>query len=314
MGRRKTPRKTDKEWDKLRLRAEQKAIELTKSIDQIPIPLQALAGHYDVKVLRFEKLISTGGIRYNDGKYEIVVGIRSAGVTDPHGTEIPLDSPRWDTFGPAVRFTIAHEIAHLIFYGLVPDRSDSEFLRANLDELEKACNHIAAHLLLPASKMPPSLGTHRFDVGFIAEMISRFKTSPETFIWRFKQEKTISVYKNSDGIIGLIRQGRDGWTIKACHGRGQYIIPLLGDRENDEVANHLEKTGSIKALRLPPEIERKLIIDSSGKSPVPYEWSDTTKLFELQWRKLYHHPFPEAVIFTLCRSDDGEKTDTLWPK
>lgn len=289
MARRRAPK-----WEDIRVGAERKAIDLINSTDAIPIPLNVFAKEQKVKAIRFERLISTGGIRQEDRDYVIVIGIRAAGVKEAPGVEISIDSPRWDDFGPPVRFTIAHEIAHLLFYGLVPDGPNSALLAEDPDRLETACNRIAALLLLPISRLPSGLREHRFDVPFIADIIRRFKVSPEAFIWRFGHEDAKDIYKDCDGIIGLLRQRGNSWAIRVCHGRGRYIIQLLGDRKKDEVAEHL-KGKEITSLRLPQEIETKLKSEPAGESEVRFPWGDEFVPFALQWKRLY----PGAVFFSL---------------
>ncbi len=300
-----------RKWEEITIAVERKAVAMSDSTDQIPVPLCFFAKQQNVRAVRFERLISTGGIRQEDREYVIVISSRAAGAECATTKEILTDSPMWNEFGPPLRFTIAHELAHMLFYDLVPSGPNSALLAENPDKLECVCNRIAASLLLPRSRLPPDLKQRRFDVDYIGQIIARFKVSAEAFLWRFANDDVKGIYKDCDGIIGLLRHGRNGWSIKACLGRGVFTIPLLGNAKTDDVAKHLEGKG-MEALRLPPAIEMSITSEGSGSCSVDFPWRDKVAPFALQWRRLYDYPHPRAVVFSLQTSGILQQRTTLF--
>lgn len=118
-----------------------------------------------------------------------------------NGMPIAVVSRNWP--GDRQRFTLAHELGHLVLQGR---------LATGIDQ-EKACNRFAGALLLPRESLLREMGEHRnaLEVKELALLKEEFGLSMMSILWRALELKIISpAYRDEQA--KLFRA--NGWNIK----------------------------------------------------------------------------------------------------
>jgi hypothetical protein len=147
-------------WTKRRRDALKQAERLSATLGtRLPVDIGAIADACRIRRIEFRPLLVDGALGVVAGGFEIFVRCESfnadvwserfASARD--GTLLPMNAVN------KVRFTIAHEIAHTFFYARIsspiPKMAFAVDHPRTRQSLERACNRIAAVLLLPVHPM-----------------------------------------------------------------------------------------------------------------------------------------------------------------
>lgn len=123
---------------------------------------------------------------------------------------------------PRLRFSLAHELAHTLFYDLtqskpkVSKQFKSGGRRTALENLELNCNEIASHLLLPTSMLRMELlQLKNINAKSILELASKTGVSVEMLIRRLNRNDSLFIHRNFKGSILLAEQTTAGIRIRA---------------------------------------------------------------------------------------------------
>lgn len=194
----------------------------------LPVSLEYLAKSYSVVRLMKAPLFSSAGLRQpNRRKSEFVIVINSDKFNDGNDKEMemPLTDGTLRDLEPTIRFSIAHEIAHLVYLKASGKSARDAFFKSErtLDSLEVECNRMARALLIPKASLIDQLGDRLFDAPHVRSLIERFRVWPGIFIWRLQMHDLGNSFKNHDGLIayaeesrkGIILRGARVWGIKA---------------------------------------------------------------------------------------------------
>jgi IrrE N-terminal-like domain len=210
-------KRTKDPWPSRRRRAVQLAERLvTTTASSLPVDLNRIAGHCAVRRIEFMPLLTDGGLAVlNDG---FVIYVRcdagqSADLTarfadDGTGSTLPEKILR------RARFTIAHEIAHTLFYDI---HSAPPRLKTRVDDttnLEIACNQIAGLLVMPEALIQQALAKCEFiRPEQLRKLADVAMVSTETVVRRFRHLRRfihpeailVSTYKkDNDWVINAI--------------------------------------------------------------------------------------------------------------
>jgi len=150
----------------------------TGTITAPPTDLDAIAKRLGVREVISADIHADGELRRRGDGYTIVVSSNQSAARR--------------------RFTLAHELAHVIV-----KRSPSE--TASGRELERLCDDIAAELLMPASMFRVDAGP-RPDAARIQRLASRYRTSLAATAMRCAELTTISAFEVLDS--GVLWQRR----------------------------------------------------------------------------------------------------------
>jgi hypothetical protein len=96
------------------------------------------------------------------------------------------------------RFTIAHELAHIVF-----ERSGSRFPRAGA-ELERLCNMVAAEMLMPTHVFTGDLPAQP-TAADVSRLASKYRTSLSAAAIRCAEFRPVSVFAIDDGRVSWAR-------------------------------------------------------------------------------------------------------------
>lgn len=184
-----------------------------------PPPLGQLAKRFGVRRIRFEPLWSSAGLTRVEDGFEIVINTESPGVTQKETDVLETDSETAFELHPSLRFTIAHEVAHVLFLKAAGGRRGDVFVR-HADAVENACNIVARILLLPKQLLLTEIKGRLLDLERMRSLIGAFRVSPEVFIRRMHLSDLRGEIKDQDGLI-LLAAEKDGLiVVEACHALG----------------------------------------------------------------------------------------------
>jgi IrrE N-terminal-like domain len=117
---------------------------------------------------------------------------------------------------PRLRFSLAHELAHTLFYDLsdyapiVSKRFRSGGGRTSLENLERTCNKLASHLLLPTPMLKTAIRNMKsITPAAILELAERAGVSVEVLIRRLDETNSALVERYFRGCILMAKQSRD---------------------------------------------------------------------------------------------------------
>lgn len=104
------------------------------------------------------------------------------------------------------RFTLAHELGHLIMH--IPFADDPEFLASmdDLDEVEKQADRFAGAFLMPANEIKRQMA-HSFTYSRLTEFKLYWKVSKQATIYRAKDLGIINQQKFTNLFVELSRNG-----------------------------------------------------------------------------------------------------------
>jgi Zn-dependent peptidase ImmA (M78 family) len=219
-------------------------------------------------------------------------------TTHPEGFRILLNSDggrtkelkdRFDnetrekTMHPRLRFSIAHEIAHTFFYDIskqspqIVKTFTSGGGRAALDNLERNCNTIASHILLPTSMFRNEFLSLK-DV--TPENISNFArmagVSLQALLFRLNKSDSLFIERYFRGCIVLIEQNENRANIRAiAKPKSLNIARQLSLMRSSETWKLKAHDGSaINPVSLPPTSFATLdVVTATSKSPKQYKIS-----------------------------------------
>lgn len=127
------------------------------------------------------------------------------GATHRPGTILEVESGKWADLGKPLRFTIAHEIAHAIYFDAGWDSDQDLFVRHDR-ALESNCSQMARVLLIPPSRLVREWEGRFFDVGHIETLLRRFRVSAHAFILRLQLPDLRGVFDGTDGLLIFARE------------------------------------------------------------------------------------------------------------
>ena len=216
-------------FDQLREQAVRRAEEWGKSVTTSPAPLHELAKSLEIQSIRFEPLLSSAGLEKNTRGFSIIVNTEGFGATSPAGTVLQPSEEEWGELRPPVRFSVAHEMAHVIFMKLArAERSD--LLRKKLEELEVACNRIAGMILIPAQYFLRHVSKDLFDASRLRTLLTEIRVSPEVFVRRLKQPDMQRAFRDLHGYLAFVRQDNAKLRIVASEAFGPHARARFGER------------------------------------------------------------------------------------
>lgn len=196
----------------------QTAQKMTAALSQLspPVPLGKLAEQVEIRCVRFAPLIGDAGLARNGSDFEIVVNADAFVGAPSAGTILEVGDRKWAEFPSALRRTIAHEIAHLLFLNAAGKKQDSDLFRKNEEAVENGCNILARVFLLPRNMLPHELGERLLEVDYVNSLLTTFRVSPEVFVRRLHLSD-MRLDCKLDGFFAYVQEQEGILRIIACH-------------------------------------------------------------------------------------------------
>lgn len=194
-------------FDVLREQVWRKVEEWSKSVANgpLPAPIHELAKAWNIRRVRFEPLLSTAGLGQDEDGYVLFVNTEAPGATQSAGTVLEVDG-NWRNFGSPLRFTLAHEISHVIFFDTAEGAVKHDLFRRHAEALENACSQAARVLLMPGQRLVREIGDQLFDVDHLRTLLRVFRVSAEVFVRRLQLPDMRGVFGNVDGLVTFARE------------------------------------------------------------------------------------------------------------
>ena len=123
------------------------------------------------------------------------------------------------------RFTIAHELAHILF-----ENSGPRAPRVGAD-LERLCDMLAAEILMPGTVFAAALSQATFDTSLVMRLASQFQTSLTATVLRCTEFRPLSVV--------CIHDGRRKWSRGPARIGDYQLQHLMKQLIDDEPGDHL---------------------------------------------------------------------------
>jgi hypothetical protein len=199
-----------RKWELRRRDAEITAEQIGSSkTSLLPVNLGAIAGTCAVRAINFRPMVVDGALAPIEGGFELFVRCESYEQEElldrfwaaPDGSDLPRRVRN------KIRFTIAHELAHTLFYdrsSRVPRRKFAVDNPSTQRALEKACNRIAAIFLIPKSALRSYYGSADFrDPQTLARLADQALVAPSVAIMRLGE---VDVGIQAPAILATVRR------------------------------------------------------------------------------------------------------------
>jgi hypothetical protein len=211
--------------------------KLAKSAGKYPPPvaLDTIAQDLSIECIRFAPIVSDAGLAKVSEGFQIVINTEASSVSYPSGTRLLTNAGQWSRLPATLRFTVAHEIAHVIFLRAANSDQKRDLFQKNERAVEHCCSILARMLLLPSELLVRELAGGLFDPRVIADVCARCQVSPEVFIRRFHISDMGDQYRDANGFVAFVREAHAEASIKACH--------IFGVLARDRFHRALEKDG-----------------------------------------------------------------------
>ncbi len=251
-------------FEPLKEQVRRRAEQWTNSVhgQPLPVPIQELARAIRIRGLVFRPLLSTAALKRAGDGYLIVLNPLADRTPSIELVEVPPD--RWSTFKGSLRFSIAHEMVHVMFYEAVGGEIDADLFTRHWKALETACNEIAGALLLPKRRLLAELGQQDLDIPTVRSLVKLFGVSTESFLRRLQQDDMRRESAPLDGFLTVVR--KDGKELRL-------VAPYIrGDRGTGRF--RVQDGAGFHELGLPEAIEGALREGAEIDQKVKTRWRD----------------------------------------
>lgn len=252
--------------------------------------LSQLAKALNVRRVRFQPLLSTAGVTKNDDGFDMVINTEARCVMPEMAGEFDTDRVERADILPPVRFTLAHELAHLVFLKVKGGSWDSDLFRRHERALEHACSRLARMILMPKDLLKRELGNDLFNTENLKRLLSIFRVSPEVLLLRLKLPDMEAACGNQSGLIALVAESSGSLLIELARTWGHTAQERFGnaierakseqrepEQSADEVYSGAEEARlpeglPLSALGLPVDIDSWLRSGDTGEKDLRVVW------------------------------------------
>ncbi len=272
-----------------------------------PVSLRRVAKELGVRRIEFAPLWSNAGLRKVRDGYEIVLNTESPGVNENPGEQLVMDSEAPTDVQPPVRFTIAHELAHMVSLKIAGDTKRDVFVK-NAEAVENACNILARILLMPPKAVLKATAGHRLELENLRGLVSAFGVSAEVFIRRLHLSDLQGCFAGTDGLLALVEMKDGAFSVEACHifglanalARFDEALPARGEHGQQHRSlspRYRNSAWKLEGRRL-AELQLGIDIDS-----LLTERKSGTVHLEVQWRTKQNPTLPCQLSFLRQRDE-----------
>lgn len=257
------------------------ALAIKASKREFPILLRSIAEGRKVTSVDFCPLLVDAMLTTHSEGFRILLnsdGGRSKELKEQYNNESKVR-----TLAPRLRFSIAHELAHTFFYDISknPPQLAKTFTsgggRTELDNLERNCNTLASHLLLPTSMFRNEfLRLKAISPESILNFARMAGVSLHAFLLRLNKSDSLFIERYYRGCIVLIEQQEDKTSVRAiAKPKSLNIARQLSLMRSGEPWKLKAHDGSeINPISLPPVSFAMLdVVTEMSKSPKRYKIS-----------------------------------------
>ena len=202
----------------LATRADELALSVSR--DKFPILLRKLAERRQVTSVEFRPLLVDAMLTTHLHGFRILF---DSGTRDPEDLETRYyGESRHEPTDARMRFSLAHEFAHTLFYdlSLSPPRIAKEFRagggKTALENLERNCDRLAGYLLLPTRLFEAAvLNMKEISADSLRDLARRAGVSVEVVVKRLGTRSALLRQRYFFGCVALIQHQSSGLRIRA---------------------------------------------------------------------------------------------------
>jgi hypothetical protein len=195
-------------------------LALSVSREKFPILLRKLAERRQVTSVEFRPLLVDAMLTTHSRGFRIFF---DSGNRDPEELKSCYCGENTDELtDPRVRFSLAHEFAHTLFYDLTfsPPKIAKAFRagggKTALENLERNCDRLASRLLLPTRLFEDAvLNMKEVSADSLRELARRAGVSVEVIIRRLGTRSALLRQRYFFGCIALIKHQSGGLSVRA---------------------------------------------------------------------------------------------------
>ncbi len=230
----------------------------TVSKNEFPVLLRPLAERRKVTSVDFCPLLVDAMLTTHPEGFRIL--LNSDGGRDQELKERYRNESKRKLLQPRLRFSIAHELAHTFFYDLTGEspKLSKKFKsgggQTELENLERYCNTIASHLLLPTQMLSDAfLRIKAITPESILELAQTTGVSLPALLFRLDKSDSLFIKKYFRGCIVLVAQHDEELKIRAVAKPRSLIIARQLRQMNSNDVWSLKTQGGceINPTRLP---------------------------------------------------------------
>jgi Zn-dependent peptidase ImmA (M78 family) len=187
---------------------------------EFPIPLRPIAEGRKITSVDFCPLLVDAMLTTHSDGFRILLnsdGGRSKELKEQYDNESKVRM-----LNPRLRFSVAHELAHTFFYDISkkPPQLTKAFTsggrRTALDNLERNCNTLASHLLLPSSMFRNEfLRLKEITPESVLNFARKAGVSLQALLLRLNKSDSLFIERYYRGCIVLIEQHQDRISVRA---------------------------------------------------------------------------------------------------
>jgi len=188
--------------------------------NRFPVFLRPIAERRRVTSVEFRPLLVDAMLTTHPRGFRILFNSNEANPTELQEQYEREDGDRMLT--PRLRFSLAHELAHTFFYELnegtpkVAKQFRSGGGHSSLENLERSCNKLASHLLLPTSMLEAELRSMKtICPESVLELAQRSGVSVEVLVRRLGDNSSFLVGRYFRGCIVLVKQSHNETMVSA---------------------------------------------------------------------------------------------------
>lgn len=284
------------------LSAKAETLACSAANNQFPVPLRAIADRRKITAVEFRPLLVDAMLTTHSGGFRILF---NSNGQDPGELQRCFDSDgRGELMPSRLRFSLAHELAHTLFYDLSenPPKVTRQFRsgggKTELENLERNCDKLAARMLLPA----PMLKTALRDMSSInprtlLQLSERAGVSIEALVRRISDESGLLVERYFRGCIILAERRSDETRVVAI------AKPLQLNIARDlRLMRPGEKWQLVTAAKVPTN-PVTLPTLSSAKLIVETAQSSSQQTYEIQQVQTLRSPSASRFLITFEEVD-----------
>ena len=207
-----------------------------------PVALHELADKLRIRRIEFLPLLSTAGVGPVENGYVVYINTRAPGATRISKKCLDLTHEDFTSLTSPLRFSVAHEMAHVFFFDLLGGDCESNLLRRHWQALENSCNQMARVLLVPRKSLLREIEGDLFALDRLMHVVRRFRVSPQVFIYRLHLDDMRDAFQGHDaGLIACIQKRPEGPRVIAAHALGGLATIRWPSGESSSEGMPLEK-------------------------------------------------------------------------
>lgn len=202
---------------------------------------------------------------------------------------------------PPLRFSIAHELAHLIILGVSERNHDDDIFQNNWKALEQTCNEMAGAILLPKPRFVQDLPGKLFDAVHLGNLIKSFGVSAEVFLQRLNLPDLRDILKSLDGLLAVVREQDEAMKLTSWMIEGNLASQRWRHIRDSRKTPSMQDL-FIEDLKLPSTLRQSFCKEVNVKEKTQVEWRPAPAGMVLPCEftacRLYQNPL--AILIGIC--------------